>query len=206
MRLTRRDILAGLAATAGSATAAAPVRSPRPPERGADPATRAGPPGDALVGRSGLSGEVAWAVADARTGEILDARQPRLPLPPASTAKTLTSLYALDRLGPDHRFKTRLVAAGPIVDGRIEGDLILAGGGDPVLDTIGLMEMAASLKAAGVREIGGNLKVWIDALPRLYEIDGEQPDHVSYNPAICGLNLNFNRVHFGWARRARSTR
>lgn len=201
MRLTRRDILAGIgAAAATGASAAAPVRSARPPARGADMGKLSVPAGEALVRRSGLTGEVAYAVADAATGEILDARRADRPMPPASTAKTLTALYALDRLGPDHRFRTRLVAGGPIVDGRIEGDLILAGGGDPVLDTIGLMEMAAGLKSAGVREVGGNLTVWVDALPRLYEIDSEQPDHVSYNPAISGLNLNFNRVHFGWVR------
>jgi D-alanyl-D-alanine carboxypeptidase/D-alanyl-D-alanine-endopeptidase (penicillin-binding protein 4) len=32
------------------------------------------------------------------------------------------------------------------------------------------------------------------------EIDPEQLDHLSYNPAVSGLNLNFNRVHFEWAR------
>ncbi|MGC9419955.1 MAG: D-alanyl-D-alanine carboxypeptidase, partial [Rhodovulum sp.] len=38
------------------------------------------------------------------------------------------------------------------------------------------------------------------ALPRLPAIDPGQPAHVGYNPAISGLNLNFNRVHFEWKR------
>ncbi len=202
MRLTRRTILAGLAAgVASGAWANAPAGSVRPVARGTrPPRPSVAADAESLVARSGLSGQVSYAVADAATGEILDARQPQLRMPPASTAKTLTTLYALDKLGADHRFKTRLLAGGPVVDGRITGDLILAGGGDPVLDTVGLMEMAAALKAAGIREVGGNLRVWTGSLPHLYEIDGEQPDYVGYNPAICGLNLNYNRVRFGWTR------
>jgi serine-type D-Ala-D-Ala carboxypeptidase/endopeptidase (penicillin-binding protein 4) len=34
------------------------------------------------------------------------------------------------------------------------------------------------------------------------EIDPAQLDHLSYNPAVSGLNLNFNRVHFEWTRAA----
>ncbi len=205
MGLTRRDILAGLGALAATAAGAdAPVRVPRPPARGTGAAPASVDAAGSLVSRSGLSGQVGFAVADAATGEILEARNPDLALPPASTAKTLTTLYALDRLGPEHRFTTRLMAGGPVRNGRIEGDLILAGGGDPVLDTRDLMEMVATLKDLGVREVGGRLKVWTGALPNIYEIDGEQPDHVGYNPAICGLNLNFNRVHFGWDRKGSS--
>lgn len=206
MGLTRRDILAGLGAAAatGAAGAEAPLRVPRPPARGTDMSRAAVDAASSLVTRSGLSGQVAYAVADAGTGEILESRNAGLPLPPASTAKVLTTLYGLDKLGPDHRFETRLLATGPVQDGRIMGDLVLAGGGDPVLDTRDLMELAASLKEAGIREVGGQLKVWTGALPGIYEIDGEQPDHVAYNPAVSGLNLNFNRVHFGWSREGSS--
>jgi D-alanyl-D-alanine carboxypeptidase/D-alanyl-D-alanine-endopeptidase (penicillin-binding protein 4) len=42
------------------------------------------------------------------------------------------------------------------------------------------------------------------ALPTIPHIDPDQPDHVSYNPAISGLNLNFNRVHFEWKRQGGS--
>jgi D-alanyl-D-alanine carboxypeptidase/D-alanyl-D-alanine-endopeptidase (penicillin-binding protein 4) len=49
-------------------------------------------------------------------------------LAPASTLKLLTATTAIERLGPDHRFTTRVV-----VDGA--GDLVLVGGGDPLLAT-----------------------------------------------------------------------
>ncbi|MEQ9259660.1 MAG: D-alanyl-D-alanine carboxypeptidase/D-alanyl-D-alanine-endopeptidase, partial [Roseovarius sp.] len=111
-----------------------------------------------------------------------------------------TALYALDTLGTGYRFQTRLLADGTLKDGVLRGDLILAGGGDPTLDTDGLAEMAARLKAAGLREVTGRLRVWGGALPFERVIDTTQPEHVGYNPSISGMNLNYNRVHFEWRR------
>jgi D-alanyl-D-alanine carboxypeptidase/D-alanyl-D-alanine-endopeptidase (penicillin-binding protein 4) len=87
-----------------------------------------------------------------------------------------------------------------VVDGVVQGDLLLAGGGDPTLDTEALAALAASLKVAGVTAVKGGFKVWGGALAFTPEIDIEQPAHVSYSPAVSGLNLNYNRVHFEWRR------
>lgn len=54
------------------------------------------------------------------------------PLVPGVARMFETAYVALERLGPDHRFETRLVAAAP-VDGAINSNLYLVGGGDPVL-------------------------------------------------------------------------
>ena len=86
-------------------------------------------------------------------------------LAPASVTKAVTALYALDTLGRGHRFATRLLAAGPVEDGVLRGDLVLAGGGDPTLDTDALADMAAGLKRAGVREVTGAFRVWGGAVP-----------------------------------------
>ncbi|MGI9389708.1 MAG: D-alanyl-D-alanine carboxypeptidase/D-alanyl-D-alanine endopeptidase [Boseongicola sp.] len=154
--------------------------------------------GASLVRAAGLSGTVTYLLADANTGEVLDSRLQARAMPPASTMKAITSLYALERLGPKYHFKTDVYARGNILNGRLEGDLILAGGGDPTLDTDRLAELAIALREAGVTEVTGRLLIWSGALPRGDRIDSEQPEHVSYNPAFCGLNLNFNRVHFEW--------
>ena len=196
-RITRRALLTGLAAVGASAASTnAPLTSLRPMPRGGF----APPSVFEIAGEARLSGRIAFAVADVATGHILESLNPSLPLPPASVTKAPTALYALETLGPRHRFTTRLVATGPVAGGRLDGDLILAGSGDPTLDTDGLGQLAADLKALGIHEVTGAFRIDASALPRVPWIDPNQPDHVGYNPTIGAVNLNYNRVHFEWKR------
>lgn len=205
---SRRWLLGALLAGAAlPACANAPERSKRPMARtstasvAAAPRAAASSPGAAaLIEAARLGGRVSCAVVDMRSGVLLEAVAPHEPQPPASVAKAVTALYALDRLGEGHRFATRLIATGPVSGGRIAGDLVLSGTGDPTLTTDALGDLAAALKARGVQGITGRFLVHGAALPQLPLIDPEQPEHVGYNPAISGLNLNYNRVHFQWSR------
>jgi D-alanyl-D-alanine carboxypeptidase/D-alanyl-D-alanine-endopeptidase (penicillin-binding protein 4) len=53
---------------------------------------------------------------------------------PASTTKLLTIGTALELLGPDYRFHTRVYRTGPLGgDGTVDGDLVLVARGDPDL-------------------------------------------------------------------------
>jgi len=58
-------------------------------------------------------------------GSVLASRSADKPLAPASTMKLLTSLAALDAIGAEHTFTTRVVRSGNTV--------VLVGGGDPLL-------------------------------------------------------------------------
>ena len=204
-RLTRRALLAGATTLAGQAAlAGVPSSILPPPPRGratAELVRRA--PVDAaeeIIAKSGLDGVVTFALIDTATGEVVEARQPGRMMPPASTLKSVTALYGLDRLGPGYRFITRVLHTGERIGGRITGDLILAGGGDPTLDTDRLADLAIRVRETGVTEVDGRLLIWAGALPGGQMIDDDQPDHVAYNPSFGGLNLNFNRVHFEWKR------
>lgn len=198
--VSRRSVVAGLLAGVASPVLAEGLAvSPRPrPRVGA--LVAAAQSADELIEAAGLGGEVGFCLADARTGEILEAVRGTDPLPPASTVKVITSLFALERLGTGHRFVTRVLALGPVAGGVVQGDLVLAGSGDPELDTDDLGDLAAALAKAGVRGVTGRFVVAGGALPLVAEIASDQPAHVGYNPAIAGLNLNYNRVNFEWKR------
>jgi len=204
--MSRRALLGGLAAAglgqvAFAQTGQAPLTSLRPTARTDELLKTYQAPLSELVADAGLGGNVSAQVADVRTGLVLESHNPLRALPPASVAKALTACYALDVLGPGYHFETRVLGTAPIVDGRLDGDLILAGGGDPTLDTNAMAEIAKRLREeAGLTEVTGKFLIWDAALPSLVVIDDKQPDQVGYNPGISGLNLNFNRVHFEWRR------
>lgn len=205
---SRRWVLSGLlAGVALPGCAEAPSSSARPQARpGLSPTTsqsQTTDKGRGLVEAAKLGGAVSFMVAESATGKILESYNPGLALPPASVAKAMTTFYALDRLGAQHRFTTRVLATGPVQGGTVQGDLILAGTGDPTLDTDALGDLAAGLAARGVRGVSGRFLVYAGGLPYLPEIDRDQPDHVGYNPAISGLNLNYNRVNFEWKRKGK---
>ncbi|MEO0388177.1 MAG: D-alanyl-D-alanine carboxypeptidase/D-alanyl-D-alanine-endopeptidase, partial [Pseudomonadota bacterium] len=194
--LSRRNVLAGLGAVL---PAAAGAETLRPRLRG----TKLRPP-DAIdiVRPFGLGPVTGFSLRDLSSGRILSEHQAGMSLPPASVAKALTTLYALDAMGPGYRFRTEIAITGRIAGGVLEGDLYLIGGGDPTLDTDRLAELAQAVAAAGIRRVAGRAYVVGSDLPYLPNIDPGQPAHVGYNPAISGLNLNFNRVHFRWNRAA----
>jgi serine-type D-Ala-D-Ala carboxypeptidase/endopeptidase (penicillin-binding protein 4) len=202
-KISRRSLLVGgLTAVAGAAWADAPLTSLRPVVRpGAVPEVvplSVVTPLRDLIAAAELSGEVGIVVADTVTGRVMEAYEGGKPLPPASVAKAITALYALEDPGPAYRFATRIIATGPVVEGKVQGDLILAGGGDPVLTTDHLAAMAQALGAQGVRGVTGAFQVWGGALPAIRAIDPTQLPQLGYNPAVGGLNLNFNRVYFEW--------
>ena len=199
-QISRRLFLSGLAASVGGqALAGAPLVSPRPVPRPSGVNFTNIADADTLIAEARLGqAAVSFVVADARTGQVLDAKRGAQALPPASVSKVPTTLYGLDRLGADYRFTTRLVATGPVSGGQINGDLVLVGGGDPTTDTDKLGAMAVALRDAGVRGVTGAFKVYAGAIPFVNQIDNQQPPHVGYNPSVSGLNLNYNRVFFEW--------
>lgn len=212
--ISRRGVLVGLALTlalpADPAGARAPARSLVPPRRpgagaGAGAARAAAAPAaaprslEALLAQANLGGPTGLAAIDLGSGAVIEAHQADMALPPASVAKAATALYALRVLGPEHRFVTRIRARGGTISGGVlRGDLVLEGGGDPTLQTDDLAQMAQRLVDLGLRRVEGRLLVDDAALPRIAMIDAGQPPQAGYNPAVGGMNLNFNRVHFSW--------
>ncbi|MEM1385730.1 MAG: D-alanyl-D-alanine carboxypeptidase, partial [Pseudomonadota bacterium] len=136
------------------------------------------------------------------SGVVIDARNAETPLAPASVAKLVTAAYALDRLGPEHRFETRVARTGKVVNGALDGDLILVGGGDPELNTDTLVPLIQQVAESGLRRVDGQFLVDTQALPELPAIEPTQPEDAAYNPGVSALNLNFNRVRVEWSANA----
>jgi D-alanyl-D-alanine carboxypeptidase/D-alanyl-D-alanine-endopeptidase (penicillin-binding protein 4) len=100
------------------------------------------------------------------TGRVLFEENAEKLLVPASNMKLYTVAAALDRLGADFRFNTSVYAQElPDKKGKLRGDLVLYGRGDPTFATRfnggdyfkAIDELAARVVAAGVRQVEGNL-------------------------------------------------
>ena len=96
---------------------------------------------------------------DADDGTVLVAESADLPVHPASVTKVATSLALLERLGPDHRFATRVLATGPVRDGRLAGDLVVEGGDDPFFVFESAFLVLRRLRELGLRRVDGSLVV-----------------------------------------------
>jgi D-alanyl-D-alanine carboxypeptidase/D-alanyl-D-alanine-endopeptidase (penicillin-binding protein 4) len=152
----------------------------------------------ALVAARPPGTTVGYLLIDLESGQVLAELNADLSLIPASTAKLATAVAALDILGPEHRFRTELLARGAIESGVLRGDLILRGGGDPFLDVADLLGLAVRLQSSGIRRVDGRFLVDDSALPRFSEIEPSQPPEAPYNPSIGALSVAFNRVHLAW--------
>lgn len=75
----------------------------------------------------------------------------------ASTTKLVTSLAALGTLGPQYRWRTRAYVRGAPSLGTLDGDLILVGGGNPLLTSADLVAWFKQLQKRGLHTIQGDI-------------------------------------------------
>jgi D-alanyl-D-alanine carboxypeptidase/D-alanyl-D-alanine-endopeptidase (penicillin-binding protein 4) len=102
-------------------------------------------------------------VADARTGEPLFAVNADDALNPASNVKMISTAAALELLGPDFRYPTRVLGPEPDPQGAIHGSVYLLGSWDPTLAASDFDELATKLAARGIKELDGDVIVGSDA-------------------------------------------
>src|SRR5262249_56993513 len=104
-------------------------------------------------------GEDQGVFAEAENGTVLAAQAADRPVHPASVTKVASSLALLEQLGPAHRFQTSILAGGPLHDGRVGGNLVVEGGGDPALVYENAFLVLRRLRALGIRTVAGGLVV-----------------------------------------------
>lgn len=110
--------------------------------------------------RSAAAPDLVWYV-ESVDGQVIDARREDLPINPASVVKIATSWWALEKLGPDHRFTTRFAARGTIDPSHrlLKGDLVVHGAGDPDFQAENAFLVAQALNLLGVRRVTGTVVV-----------------------------------------------
>tara|TARA_B100000686_G_scaffold176988_1_gene183958 strand:- start:2964 stop:4397 length:1434 start_codon:yes stop_codon:yes gene_type:complete len=79
------------------------------------------------------------------------------PMNPASVMKLVTTYAGLELLGPAFTWKTEIYSKGILKEGRLQGDLIIKGYGDPKLNLENFWKFTRQLYQTGLREITGNL-------------------------------------------------
>jgi D-alanyl-D-alanine carboxypeptidase/D-alanyl-D-alanine-endopeptidase (penicillin-binding protein 4) len=137
-------------------------------------------------------------VQDVDSGEVFLSWKDDVPRNPASTMKLLTTLVGLDTLGPNYRWTTDIFALGELKDGRLAGDLLIRGHGDPFLVTERVWQMLRLVRQAGIHAIDGNLLL-DDSYFEVPEYDPAEFDRQplrAYNVGPNALLMNFKVVRY----------
>jgi D-alanyl-D-alanine carboxypeptidase/D-alanyl-D-alanine-endopeptidase (penicillin-binding protein 4) len=120
------------------------------------------------------------------------------PMHPGSTIKLITTLVALERLGPAFRGRTELRTAAPQRGDVLAGDLVLRGGADVDLTTETLTGMLRALRYQGIRRIEGRLVVdrtlFEPARPDLGVAPFDEYPEAYYNVIPDALLVNRNML------------
>jgi D-alanyl-D-alanine carboxypeptidase/D-alanyl-D-alanine-endopeptidase (penicillin-binding protein 4) len=144
------------------------------------------------------SSAVSFAVVDVDSGRIVASLNGTTPRSPASTIKLVTTFATLDSLGPAYQWHTQALLGGRLLDGELDRDLILKGGGDPYLTLERWWSFVRMLRAKGLKTIHGDIVIDHTA----FDLPPEDPGafdgrpHRPYNAAPDALMVNFQSVEF----------
>jgi serine-type D-Ala-D-Ala carboxypeptidase/endopeptidase (penicillin-binding protein 4) len=117
---------------------------------------------------------------------------------PASTMKLLTTDAALELLGPTFAWKTEAYVDGSQSGDVLQGDLIFKGSGDPTLVLEKFWLFLRQLRAAGIRDIRGNLVLDRSVFEESFHDAGSFDDEPlkPYNVGPDALLLNYKTFGF----------
>jgi serine-type D-Ala-D-Ala carboxypeptidase/endopeptidase (penicillin-binding protein 4) len=131
-------------------------------------------------------------------GDLSLAYNESAPMNPASTMKLLTTYGALSLLGPAFQWRTEVLATALPRGGRLDGDLVLKGSGDPSLVIERFWLLVQRLRSIGIRQIRGDLVLDKSAFDAQAGAGGSLDGNElrPYNVAPDALLVNFKTVSF----------
>lgn len=117
---------------------------------------------------------------------------------PASTMKLLTTYAALKELGPNYSWRTEVWLRGKLINGSLNGDLILKGYGDPFLVYENFWKLVKTLQDKGLREIKGDIIIDNSyfRLPAHNPAAFDGKAYRIYNAPSSALMFNFQATRF----------
>ena len=112
-----------------------------------------------LASQTGISDDsISLVVREANSNRTVLSVHPDTPRNPASVIKLVTTIAAMELLGPAYQWETQYLVNGEVDStGTLRGNLILQGGGDPFLTTERFWHHLLALRQRGIRHIDGNL-------------------------------------------------
>ena len=122
--------------------------------------------------------------------------QPDIARTPASTMKLVPSFIALDTLGADFVWHTRVYHTGIVIGDTLLGDLVIQGSGDPKMTHERLQQLLYKVKTAGIRHIDGDIIVdsaifnHVTKDPAAFDNAPLRP----YNASPDGFLVNFSTI------------
>ena len=138
------------------------------------------------------------------TGSVIYEQDAHKFVRPASNMKLYTVATAFDRLTPDYHFITSVYAKEKPEDGKVKGDLVIYGRGDPSIAARfnggdyfkGINDLADRIVAAGVKRLKGDLvgdESYFNGAPLG---SGWEWDDLtwSYGAQVSALNINDNAI------------
>jgi D-alanyl-D-alanine carboxypeptidase/D-alanyl-D-alanine-endopeptidase (penicillin-binding protein 4) len=141
---------------------------------------------------------VSFAVVDPDSGRLVAGLNVDVPRSPASTIKVVTTFASLDLLGPTYVWHTRAALRGQLVNGVLDGDLVLQGGGDPYMTLERWWTFTRMLRDKGLKTIRGDIVIDDTAFALPAEDPGafDGKPNRSYNVVPDALMVNFQSVEF----------
>ncbi|MBT7952425.1 MAG: D-alanyl-D-alanine carboxypeptidase/D-alanyl-D-alanine-endopeptidase [Gammaproteobacteria bacterium] len=120
------------------------------------------------------------------------------PLNPASAIKIITTLAALEELGPAYIWPTEIYTLGKVKNGTLHGDLLIKGYGDPYMVTENFWKLLQEIQRQGISQIKGDLIIDDSYFAVANTDPGEfdnKPDR-AYNVLPNALLVNFKAAYF----------
>ena len=143
-------------------------------------------------------------------GKVIVSHRADRDMQPASTMKLVTSLAALETLGPAFRGRSQLRTRGEIVDGVLKGDLVLRGEADVDLDWQAFQRMLRIIRLQGIREVRGDFVLdrtaFSPARTDLGVVPFDTAPEFRYNVIPDALLLNTNLIQLELVSNEREVR